>query len=65
MAIGLHAVVGQRKLQPQVVGEVLDEVGGDIDRLLIHRFVCAKVRFLLLWVSFFSTFVPKTNLIKP
>ena len=35
MAIGLHAVVGQRKLQPQVVGVVLDEVGSDIDRLLV------------------------------
>ena len=37
MAIGLHAVIGQRKLQPQVVGKVLDEVGGEVD--LVHRFV--------------------------
>ena len=43
MAIGLHTVVGQRKLQPQVVGVVFDEVGGDIYSRLVHRFVCAKV----------------------
>ena len=30
MAIGLHAVVGQRKLQPQVVGEMFDEVVAEV-----------------------------------
>jgi len=43
MAIGLHAIFRQRELQPQVVGKVLDEVGGDIYRLLVHGIVFAKV----------------------
>ena len=37
MAIGLHTVVGQREFQPQIIGEVFDEVGGDAhcQRLLL------------------------------
>ena len=62
MAVCLHAVVGQRKLQPQVVGEVLDEIGGDIDRSLVHRFVFAKVWLFLAMGMFFLIFAPKTNL---
>lgn len=45
VTIGLHAVVGQRKLQPQIVCEVLDEVLGDIDGLLVHGFVLQKYIF--------------------
>ena len=64
MAVGLHAIVGKRKLQPQIVCVVLDEVGADIDSMLFHSFVCAKVRFFIAVVSIFSTFVPKTNRIE-
>lgn len=44
------------------VRKMFDEVGGDIDRLLIQRFVSAKVRFFIARVAFFPNFAPKTNL---
>ena len=49
VTIGFHTVVGQRKLQPQIVCEVLDEVLGNIDGLLVHGFVLQKYIFLPLW----------------
>lgn len=41
--VSFHAIGGKRKPQPKIVREVLDEVCGDIDKLLDKGLVFLKI----------------------